>query len=65
MPIIFNNEKTKVKSQRMKKWRDKNKENYNKKMRDWRAKNKEHYNKYSRDLRKWNNIKKVFLNILL
>jgi hypothetical protein len=63
--IVFDNEKTKVKSQRIKKWRDKNKDNYNNRMCDWRAKNKEHYNKYSRDLRKWNNIKKIFLNILL
>lgn len=64
-PVVFDNEKTKSRTQTMKKWRDKNKDDYNEMMRDWREKNKDRYNKYTRDLRKWNNIKKVFLNILL
>jgi hypothetical protein len=63
-PIIFDNEKVKARSQSVKKWRDNNREHYNKLARNWRVKNKEHYNKYSKELRNWNCIKKVFLNIL-
>jgi hypothetical protein len=65
IPVVFNNEKTKFNTIRIKKWRDKNRDNYNKGMCEWREKNREQYNKYSRDLRKWNDIKKTFLNILL
>jgi hypothetical protein len=64
-PIIFDNERIELKAIKSKKWRDNHKLQYNLGMKEWRSKNKERYNKYARDLRKWNDIKKIFMNILL
>lgn len=64
-PIIEEDEIKKCHSLATKKWRDKNKTEWNKYNREYREKNRDAYNKYSRDLRKWNVIKKTFLNILL